>query len=178
LRTSFSVRDLWGETQLHPETIRDYVRGLEAAGYITKLSPEQQRGHTQLYEIAKDAHTAPRVRRDGTEVTQGQGNTLMWRTMKVLGTFDARELAVTASIEECRISTGAAKAYCHMLHKAGYLVVIKKGHGTGNGGKLAMYRLIPQRYTGPQAPQIQRIKQVWDPNTNTVVWSSNGGEHA
>ena len=32
------------------------------------------------------------------------------------------------------------------------------------------------RYTGPLAPQVQRIKQVYDPNTRTVVWGGSDGK--
>ena len=34
------------------------------------------------------------------------------------------------------------------------------------GRSQAVYRLV--RNTGPQPPMIQRVRQVFDPNTNTV----------
>ena len=38
-------------------------------------------------------------------------------------------------------------------------------------GKKAKYQLIEAMNTGPIPPQIQRAKQVFDPNTNQVMYS-------
>jgi len=34
---------------------------------------------------------------------------------------------------------------------------------------------LPSRYSGPRAPQIQRIRQVWDANKQEVVWRPEDG---
>ena len=57
------------------------------------------------------------------------------------------------------------------LQRAGYLkVAVSKGPY-----RRARYMLIPARNSGPQAPLIQRIKQVYDPNLGKVVWPRQVG---
>lgn len=96
----------------------------------------------------------------------------MWRTMRILKEFSAKDLAIQASTETVKVAEGEAKTYVHYLHKAGYLVIVSP-HRSGNRsmtGKLARYRLIISKFSGPKPPVIQRIKQVFDPNAGKVVW--------
>ena len=51
------------------------------------------------------------------------------------------------------------------MKKAGYV----------NVNKDKVYRLNPAMNKGIQAPQIQRIRQIYDPNTDEVVWNSEEG---
>jgi hypothetical protein len=51
-----------------------------------------------------------------------------------------------------------------MLLATGYLRVVEKANPSQD--KLAVYRLI--RNDGPKPPMIQRVKQVYDPNTGRV----------
>jgi len=114
---------------------------------------------------------APRVRKDGTEVTQGHGNQALWGAMGALGTFNARVLASMAGT-----SLLTAKSYCTSLHRAGYLVVEREGKGRGNGGVLSTYRILRSKITGPRPPMITRLKTVYDPNTGTIVWQQDPQE--
>lgn len=164
---TFTMRDLWEELRLSKASIQDYLMGLARAGY---LGIEQIPGRGGLpvnrYTLTKDpGPEPPRVRRDGTEVTQGRGRIQMWRAMKVLGTFTVRDLVVHAATEEHQVAMGEARTYCQFLAKAGYLV--KRGDA---------YVFQRQKYTGPRPPMIQRIKQVFDPNLNQVVWSQGGDD--
>lgn len=162
---TFTVPQLRERTTLKPCTVRDYVKGLVAAGYLEQRRNRNVR--TPQFKLLKDVGVdAPRVRKDGTPVTMGQGRENMWKIMPILGTFTAKELAVQATTETCQVKVSAAVSYLQYLHKAGYL------HKTGNGG----YRMLPSAFTGPRPPMIQRTKQVWDPNTNTVRWASHPGE--
>jgi len=164
----FCVRDLYMEVRLGKETIRDYVAGLTAAGYLEKIR-EAHLSQPALYRLVKDCGPeAPRVRKDGTPVTMGLGRELMWRTMRILKEFSPQELAITASIEGCEIAVGTAKDYIHHLARAGYLAVSQPA----GPGTQARYRFLPSRYTGPKPPQVQRVKTVYDPNLGKVVWSS------
>lgn len=44
----------------------------------------------------------------------------------------------------------------------------------------ARYRFIAGRNSGPRPPQVQRLKQVYDPNLDRVVWrheaAAQGGD--
>jgi len=174
----FTLRELWMEARLEENSIRDYVIGLTAAGYLAEdgTAPGLNHRPAKCYRLVKDVGIdAPRVTRDGVTVTQGQGRQQLWRTMRILGEFSWRELAIAASTEDCLCHERDAQYYCQHLHKAGYLALVKKGRGTGKGGQPGIYRLLPSKYTGPKPPQIQRVKQVFDPNLNAVVWS--GGDH-
>ena len=101
----FTVRDLQQETTLEISTVRDYVSGLTAAGYLS-----QEEGVCPFSFVLKKnvGVDAPRVRKDGTIVTQGQGRINMWRTMRILRIINAKDLAVTASTEDCHISVKTA----------------------------------------------------------------------
>jgi hypothetical protein len=176
----FTVRDVWYRTRLSKSTVQDYLQGLTAAGIlrVTDTRAADFGARAKVYALVRDVGMeAPRVRRDGTAVTQGLGREQMWRTMRILGEFSVRDLAVNASTEECQVAEKDAKDYSHFLAKAGYLVVTRPGKGIGKGGVQTRYRFIQQRFTGPKPPKIQRIKAVYDPNLQQVVWSSREVKH-
>lgn len=151
----FTITEMSKMVKLEVSTVRDYIIGLYHAGYLMKNNDKQ-------YVLARDTgKDAPRVRKDGTPVTQGQGNRNMWATMRILKEFSAYDLAFNASTDDCTISGQTALKYIQALCKAGYLV------GQAN----QRYRLIPSMWTGPDSPQIQRTKQVYDPNLKKVVWA-------
>lgn len=165
-----TVLDVWmlGAEWAPKGRVRDYVTGLVAAGYLRPVSAE--RGKTIQYELVKDCGLeAPRVRKDGTEVTQGRGREQMWRTIKIVGEFACRDLAQAASTPDFQVAETTAKDYCMMLAGAGYLTITRQG----SPGIPARYRLVPSRWTGPRAPMIQRLKQLYDPNTGEVVFRRN-----
>ena len=159
----FTVPVVRDETLLKTDTVRDYILGLEAAGYVRKITESSGVGVPARWELAKDAGSeAPRVRRDGTPIIQGQGRENMWNAMRILRDFTARELAVAASMPTCRVKELTAEDYIKHLHRAGYL--------RKNGSR---YMFLPGAYTGPMAPMIQRTKRVWDPNLKQIRWSSH-----
>lgn len=172
-----TVRKVWelGAEWAPKGRVRDYMTGLTAAGYLAVI--EDQPGKPTLYELAKDCGMeAPRVRKDGTEVTQGRGREQMWRTIKIIGEFTSSDLARAASTPGFPVAEVHAKDYCIMLASAGYLMTTREGIP----GTPARYRLVPSRWTGPRAPMIQRLKQLYDPNTGEVVYrrhpQTEGGE--
>ncbi|MGD9949877.1 MAG: hypothetical protein AB7U29_15560 [Desulfobulbus sp.] len=161
---TITLRGLRNETVLSMDTVREYVLGLEKAGFLQRLPREEGPWAPNTWELIKDVGIeAPRVRKDGTLVTQGDGRRNMWEAMRILRTFTPRELAVAASLPECPVKESTALDYAKHLCKAGYL----KQNGKA-------YRFLPAAYTGPMAPQIQRTKLVWDPNLKVVRWRSDG----
>lgn len=172
----FTVKELADETRSGSATVRDYVDGLFAAGYLGQDGTKPVRGNaTTVYVLVRDVGVdAPRVRKDGTEVTQGRGREQMWLAMRILKEFSAHDLAISASTEETPVAVSEAQSYVTFLHKAKYLALVRP-HTPGKAG-VARYRLLPSRYTGPRPPMIQRVKQVYDPNLKKVVWSQGGEE--
>ncbi len=163
-RETFTIPAIREVTRLGYDTVREYILGLEAAGYVARAGGGGSVGQAVLYLALRLPHEAPRVRSDGTPVTQGQGREQLWRTIPILKEFSPRELALASSIEEHTVSEAEAKHYCLYLHRAGYLARITTGR----------YRHLPSRRSGPLPPQIQRIRQVWDPNLGAVVWPPDG----
>jgi hypothetical protein len=164
---TFTVRELHQETTLEISTVRDYVKGLCKAGYLAIEATKKASGtpgsvsaKAAVFSLEKDVGVdAPRVRKDGTKVTQGQGRINMWRTMRVVGDFTAQELAIKASTPDCIIKVATAVDYAAHLCYAGYLRKRKN-----------RYLFLQANYTGPKPPMIQRVKRVWDQNLKKVMW--------
>ena len=135
------------------------------------MTPEKEDNGTfrtlYRYELVKDSLEAPRVRSDGSFVTQGRGRQNMWRSMQILKRFTLSDLVAGSSTEEHPISWAEAEHYTAYLARAGYLK--KAGRGMTSS-----YLLV--RNTGPKAPMIQRIRQVWDQNLKKVVWPAPAKE--
>ena len=168
----FTISDIAKCVRLEVSTVRDYIIGLSKAGYLNatwdpKVTAGKRGNFSSVtYTLVRDTgHDAPRVRKDGTTVTQGQGRRHMWNTMQVVKEFSARDLAQMASTEDHIVALSEAEKYCAALCKAGYLV--------GRAGQ--RYLLILSMWTGPHPPQIQRTKQVYDPNLKRVVWAKIEG---
>lgn len=150
-------------------TARTYLQCLLAGGYIG-LAGEPAPFATCAWRLIEDAGAeAPRVRKDGSPVTQGLAQEQMWRTLRMMkGDTNARELAAHASTPEVPVRESAAADYLGNLHRAGYLACVKPGKGVGRGGIQARYRLV--RDTGPRPPMVCRTHAIYDPNLDRVVW--------
>lgn len=178
----FTLTDIWCKARVHQATSKPFVDGLVRAGYVRELGSVNFIAKSavvavdeMLYELARDAGViAPRVRRDGSAVTQGLGREQLWRTARILKEFDARELALAASTDRVRVAHSEANHYCSYLQRAGYFAIAR----ASKPGTAARYRFVPARYTGPRAPMIQRVRQVYDPNLGEVTWAQDAREVA
>lgn len=141
---------------------RVYLTSLVAAG----LARQENDGAQTFSLISDPGPTTPRVRRDGSAIEAGGGRAAAWKAMRVLGTFTVRDLHAAAGI-----AISDAKHYCKYLASAGYLIVVREGKGGGPGTERpSTFRFVPSRYKGPLAPQVLRIRSVWDPNVAAIVW--------
>lgn len=168
LDTDFSIADLVCGSE-SKDTVRDYLVGLERAGYLFVTDPGG-RAIAKRWKLVKNVGAeAPRVRRDGSPVTMGLAQEQMWRTLRTLkGDTNARELAAYASTPEIPVAETAAKDYLKNLFLANYLQRTAEGKGKGHGGTQGRYRLISN--TGPRPPMVQRTDAMYDPNLGAVVW--------
>lgn len=164
----FTLRDLRDATDIPERTIATYLTGLVAAGYLTSDLVD---GRREWCLVRDTGIEAPRVRADGSEVMQGRGTENLWRTMKILGQFTVAELAATAATDEVAISLSTARSYVQALARAGYLAALPRPEQNAH----ARYRFA--RDTGPKPPQIQRVKLIFDPNTQEQI-ALDGGEVA
>ena len=157
--------------------VRDYLIGLENAGYLKRYEEPRKSGEPVRYALVRDVGVeAPRVRKDGTTPEGGLGREQMWRTLRIIGDCTASELADAASTHQVAVAENTANEYLRFLAAAEYVATIRPG----SPGVQARYRLVSSRWTGPRAPMIQRTKQLYDPNTGEVVYSrvtkTEGGE--
>ncbi len=151
-------------TKVHRKTATDYMTCLVAGGYVETRRLDDRYQSLELRLIRDVGYHAPRLRKDGTAVTQGAGVTNMWRSMRMLGTFGTIDVSLHSTTPTVTVSPETVQAYCGMLLSTGYLRAVTKADPIK--GRKAVYRLI--RNDGPQAPMIQRVKQVYDPNTRKV----------
>lgn len=171
----FTLLDIEHVCREDLEMIKGYLRCLKKGGYIKRLGDHDDNHRVQKagryekarYVLIRDSIETPKVRRDGTESTQGRLREQMWRTMRMLTDFTHRDLGIHASTDEFPVMPATAKDYVKYLYRAGYLILAT----AGGANKLARYRFNRARYTGPRAPMIQRTHQVYDPNLKQVVWS-------
>lgn len=151
---TFTVNELARHSGGDRKTVRDYLACLHKGEVLSKDGTS--------FTLLRDMGVhAPRYNRQGKPVTQGRGVENMWRSMRLLEQFTSRDIAVHSNTPDVQVSEETAKSYCTMLMRCGYLRVVQKARPSV--GQLAIYRLI--RNTGPLPPQVQRIKQVFDPNT-------------
>ena len=166
---TFTITQVCLAARVEEHQARDYCTGLERAGYIARDPAPVPRGGTVTWHFVRDnGAEAPRVRRDGSPVTQGLGQEQMWRALRMLRGSDinARELAAHASTPAVAVKESTAGAYLRALAAAGYLTVTAQGKGKGQGGVLARYRL--SRDAGPKPPMVTRCDGVFDPNVGTL----------
>ncbi len=159
-RGAFTIADIAAKCGANRKTIHDYLGCLAAGGYV-QHNPALP-GQAASYELLRNTGIhAPRLRRDGQPVEQGQAVQQMWTAMVMLKNFSFLDLIQHATVE---ISEDTARAYCKSLLATGYLRVKVKADPMR--ARIARYELL--RDSGCLAPQIQRIKCVFDPNTGEV----------
>lgn len=169
--------------KIEESVIHTYVRSLEKAGYIENITTPDATpiGSAHKWKLVRDnGIEAPRLKSDGTSVTAGLGTEAMWRSLRIIGEFNAIELAASASAGDEEVSPETAKAYLRFLHLAKYVDIVKPARAVGGkrGAIAARYRLNPGKYTGPRPPMIQRTKSVYDPNLGKIVWQEEANHDA
>lgn len=150
---------------VHDATVRSYIQSLDKAGYLERIAGADH-FEEQTLRLTKDTGIeAPAVTRQGKASTAGQGNEAMWRTLRILGTLSARQLAEHASAT-VTVSLWSARSYLKWLNRAGYVELLAEKPGDRN----ARYSLLSSRYTGPRPPMVQRGGRLYDPNLGKVVF--------
>lgn len=152
------------------ETVTRYLAGLTAADILKKekgTPAARSRYAPFVYTLARDVGAeTPRVRKDGAVVTQGMAREQLWRAIRILREFSAVELRVAASTPAVPVLLSEARFYLGKLCRAGYLLRVRRGVP----GRMARYRLMPTRNSGPKPPMVQASGDVYDPNLQRVVW--------
>lgn len=173
----FSIAQLSVKTNINEDTLQTYIHALELAGFLQskKLTNTRVAAKVVFHLVRDNGAEAPRLTRHGKPLQQGMGTEAMWRSMRIIGEFDYRELAAHTSAGGQAVKDNTASSYISSLTAAGYLVCTRQKQ-LGKPG-LARYRLAPGKNTGPRPPMIQRTKSVYDPNLNKVVWQKTEKSH-
>ena len=179
----FSVAEVMVLSEQRADTTLSYLDGLTKAGYVGDVGTERRpvcrpRREFRFFELVRDVGVeAPRITADGKPVTQGVGREQLWRAMRVLRSFDCRELAAAALTEAHHVSIEEAKTYVKFLARAGYVQIECKA----SARRAQRYRFIRACDTGPRAPLVTRDKSVMDGNTGAIVYDPGlqlqGGEY-
>lgn len=173
---TFTAEELAHTSKVEVGPVREYLKCLCAAGYIRIVDPLAfaPPGVRNIFLLLRDnGIEAPRVRRDGSEVTMGRGTEAMWAAMTALDSFDHWLIADIAQVKP-----GTAASYCQALGKAGFLNLLKPGKGKGKGGTASVWMVALSHRQKPRAPMITRLKAVYDPNTHQIVWAEGANEAA
>ena len=162
-----------GYPNINGSTVTSYMRRL-SKGKFLQISQKGDVGNKKHqenhYELINDCgHTAPKLSADGSLSRRGMGSRNLWLAMRILGDFDYLDLVATASNDDVQVSPATAERYINALKTAGYLFQVKAAEV---GGSPRRFRLLPTKNTGPKPPVVQTVKQIYDPNINEVVWSS------
>lgn len=173
---SFTCYQVSRKAQVDDATAHTYLRALELGGF---LAGENGKAFSEKkWTLVRDnGLEAPRLTKDGKEVTQGCANEAMWGTLRRMfkvESVDYRQLAAFASTQRTPVSEATAKTYLLTLAAAGYLECVQPAV-RGKRATPARYRLKPAMESGNRAPMIQRTKSVFDPNWNKVIWSQTAG---
>ncbi|MDO8654221.1 MAG: hypothetical protein Q7R66_18780 [Undibacterium sp.] len=174
----FTCQDLEHLAKQEPDCVKDYVKALAKAGFITVFATEKVNAlcARNIYGLARDnGIEAPRFNVKGVLMLEGTANERMWGTMRRLFTgqdFNYSQLAAFASTPTSQVSEATAKRYMWFLHSAKYLECTVRQ----KRGQPARFRLLATMDTGSRPPAIQRATSVIDQNTNRVMWEEKKGE--
>lgn len=171
----FTIEQVADLGQMKYESARGFVACLVKANVVqilreAKVSTHSKSIRRKYFKLVNDlGYTVPSISKDGKLIVNVTGNKAMWNALRITKqAVNAHELVQLASNDEISIKLETANEYLRALHHAGYLTLTQPAN---NAGGKAKYRLLPVMDTGPIPPQIQRAKQVFDPNTNQVMFT-------
>ena len=132
-----------------------YLNALVAHGYASV----EEKDAILHWQLIKDlGNEAPRFNTDGVLITESCANEAMWRAIRILKHFTCDELFAHVAKYT---TTSNVRSYLKCLHQSGYLRTERKGI------EAATYYLM--KNTGPQPPQILKVREVYDPNLDKIM---------
>lgn len=158
----FTLPELQSRQGVPQTTVYRQVQSLVKSGHLSPLNKGGAANPVRFKVILPKADR-PAVDLQG-KAKKPSGRQRMWMGMKAKKTFDHREVAFFA-----QVSKPAARFYCLMLKKAGYLTVLREA---GVNDQPELYQFNAAKNTGLHAPTVAHDKKsVFDRNLGKVVWS-------
>lgn len=139
---------------------KGWLAALQKGGFVEIRTVKAKSGQRKnIFLLIRDAgREAPRLNADGSARADCHEE-VMWRTMKILKSFDLptlnAHLAMTHDIPQHRVAR-----YVLALEKAGYLK---------NTGSQRDKQLVLAKNTGARHPQVIVVTEIYDPNTDEIV---------
>lgn len=146
---SFTIPELCLATGVAEATVRHMVTRWAERKYLTGDSKTRD----QRFVV-----------KDKTPQAFGPRDKRIWQTMRSMGVFTARDVAVWSSVDGDEVSHEAAHRYIQHLLGAGYLRVRETARP---GVRPARFQLIIN--SGPKPPVLKRIQAIYDPNTGEII---------
>lgn len=156
----FTRRIIQDKTGLGSDEIDGrFLSNLVKHGFLTFVKNEPK-----TYLLEKPASVdCPRFTAKGALIVESSVNHNIWRAMRINRTFTINELVIKSRTSKKPTTHKTVSSYVRKLKAAGYLVVV-------DVMKLKEERLMLVRDSGPKPPQILRIKEVFDPNLNKIMY--------
>lgn len=150
---TITVSAIANQTGIHRSTVLRYLQALTAGGYLDACpAAVGQAGSWRL--IKNVGHHAPRVRRDGSPVTQGEVTGQLWLAMVGLKDFDCHDLIQNASIE---IPEATAKDYGDSMRSDERLTMMRRGEEIMTSRALENAGALISAMTSLAAAQAQPV---------------------
>lgn len=161
----FRLIDLIDKTGMAESTIRRWVMQWRMSGAVVERGTDQL---GKIFSVAdRSSASMARLGARSDKVETAEGN--MWRAMRMMREFSARDIAAHACTQTVPVHEGDALRYCDMLARAEYLRETRRALSSG---RPALFRLI--RDTGPRPPRARRVTGVYDANVDTFIQLGGG----
>ena len=151
---TFTAYRLAGNSGINWKSAKIFCARWEADGLIERIGVGLRR--RIVFRVVECDPSSPRTARTAPEA--------LWQTVRFMGRFTTRELMINAATETVPVSETAARDFVRMLMDGDYLRVLRKA---SPGLHEAEYLLV--KNSGPMAPQIRRVRCVWDPNVQAYA---------
>ncbi len=161
---SWTASDVSNASNVNVGTSRVFIRKLKAGGYLKDAGERLTGGRNPqaapLYRLTRRPSRAPRLTDEGAPIEE-RGIDTMWRSMKMLKSFTAVELAEAAGVKST-----TAHSYSTALAHAG---VLRKGFRPPKAGRRRETSFTLIWNVGALAPKILATRLVFDPNAGEVI---------
>lgn len=177
LRPGFTINDIVRRTAGRSSCVSRYVQALVKAGVVGLVEAPvgaAKTGRGKIFALVRDEGAEhPRLNDKGERTYGHLAAENIWRTLRILGgDLSVYDVSQTASAGGVSVSVVKVRQYLNALVEAGYVEKTE-----GGPKKPETFRLVSNKYTGPRPPEIRQLEnlQVYDPNTNKLVYTKTTG---
>ncbi|SMH36027.1 hypothetical protein [Maritimibacter sp. HL-12] len=149
--------------------LREVLNRLRDDGWIEEVGLDPRR--SKLLALTEAGKRGAEGELSTFGQLKGDAQTNMWRTARRMREFTPVDLTAWASVPGAEVDLQAARAFCAILLRGGYVRVVRKAK---SGVNEAIYRLIND--TGPRPPVEKRVRAIYDANEERLVHVPGSGQ--